>query len=117
MLGRIIAIFEKRSDEAIPTSSVRPGCSSYFPIWFNANTSVKSVAEAFEFFSGAGDGACPTGWLVSAVVLQSGKTGRGHFFVEVHAYRLVRSYRAHHGGGGFGEAEGLSQSRLRYEPA
>ena len=83
--GPIIAIFEKRSNEATSPSDIRFGRSFAFTMWFSANTAGEGFAAAFEFFRSAGDGAYVARWLVAASIRQGRKTGGDHFFVEVRA--------------------------------
>src|SRR6185437_6638615 len=109
MLGRIVPI-EKGSNEAASTSAIFACRSSCFTIWFNPNAIEKTDAEGVEFFSGPRNGACAARRLVSAVVMQGGKIGRGHFHTEVFAHRLVPRQRAYDSRGSPGEAEGISES-------
>src|SRR3954471_6422599 len=94
MLGRIIGIFRKRSNEAILRYAIRPVRSSDFTIWFNANTVSKGLAEALGVFCCPGDGAYVARWLVAAGVRQSGKAGGDHFDPEIFACRVVPDQRS-----------------------
>src|SRR5579872_1405496 len=116
MLGRIVPV-EKGSNEAASTFDIFARCSSYFTICFSRNTGEKTNHEGLEFFSRSGDGACAARRLVAAVVMQGGKIGRGSIYAAVFAGRLVQRQRSHYRRSSTGEAEGLSESRLRHESA
>src|SRR3954449_645955 len=105
------------ANESTSTFFLRSSCGADFAIWSNPNAAHKAFAEARQFFSSAGDGACVARRLVFAIIGQGGQAWRCAFDAEIFAHRMVQRQRADHGGGGLGEAEGLSQSRFRHEPA
>src|SRR5436309_9635870 len=116
MLGRIVPR-QKGPNESTSNFVLRSSCVADRAIWSNPNAADKAFAEAHQFFSSAGDGACVARRLVFAIFGQGGQAWRCAFDPEIFAHRVVQRQRADHGGGGFGEAEGLSQSRFRHEPA